>query len=344
MVVLTSKGPLAEAPGLISLFEFPTFGVPHLARPEASLEPVTLRSRLRMLRSPGKYHDALGLAKEDVVEEVEETELAAIGSFSEIRTSKLPVILSARLPSSGPQTTKEKVAWLITAVLFGIDGNFYGMLGPVTTIAEAEVFLAAHFETGAPLIFRLEQRAEVQEVIGIIKSRNMDSGRICFLNSLEAMEHVIRETEAYLGFTCPCLESEIATEKFPSPGIAGIRPSDVRRILDVVPQERILLSSGIFLKPHLKKYGGAGVGLCKDLLLAGTGASDVAKNILGVNTWRFLSFDWKKPETEKIVVKQIWTCHVCGKQDTEDVRNYSKLGFVYCSMGCLGKHRALGFP
>ena len=340
MAVLTSAGPLHERPesGFISVFEFPSCDLSNLADKTAALEPVTLQNRVAMLKSPHQFHDALLLSQEQIIDEVTGAkELCVIGNFSNFPINNVPTVLSARLPKfSGPKTVHEKIAWLTTSVLFGMNGNYYGMLGPVTDLAEVDMYIAAHQATRAPLVLQLEN-SDVFKVIDSIQSRSIDSTRFCFLNSPDSIDLLLNKTAAFLGFTCPCLESEFLTRVFPTRAIAGQAPSSMKQIAKLVPHDRLLLSSGMFLKPHLRKYGGVGIQLAQYLLESGD------QTVLRTAAWNFLSFEWSPPEFRKVVQKKLWTCQVCAKEDTEDVRNYSKMGFTYCSMGCLGKHRSLGF-
>lgn len=47
---------------------------------------------------------------------------------------------------------------------------------------------------------------------------------------------------------------------------------------------------------------------------------------------------WRKEEEKEEVQLKTWKCKWCGKEQTEDVKGYSKYDFVYCSMACLGAH------
>jgi Vms1-associating treble clef domain len=346
LVILTSKGPLVSNEdgklSEISMFECFDLTNPASIVESASLERLQLHNRSEFIRNPMNYYDSLSVSVNDVQQEIDSSRYQVIADLSEnpgilksVETKK-HLIYSAKIPKSC--AVKEKTSYLVSAITLGIDGIFCGMLGPVRGAEELKFYLEAQSITGAPLVVDLP----AEKILPVADNLN---NKICLLNlrgNQEAVNEIIKcAPGCYFGFTCPCPETG-TIPNFGSTEFHGTPLNKIKEYLTLLPIDRILLSSGLRLKPHFKQYGGIGMDFLFRWSVENFG-NTATSQYFGSNPNEFLDFEWKMPEVKIHVQLKMWVCKICAKTENETVRNYTKMGNVYCSMSCLSKHRELGF-
>ena len=361
MVILGSDGPIDLANvEYVNPFEHLIFDWSEL-NPSASLDRISLKNRDQVSQCPFDFLENLKtstdmLADELLISSSDKTQIivacgnpkhisdlkAAFGSVARVK-----LVIAAQLPVGFSTDLKTRVQWLKCAVELGVQNSSCGVLGPVKirSIDDMEilrVYATAQAATFAPLIVELvASSAEVVvEALKTLEESNAETSKICFLNMRLGIETILAKTDGFLGFSCPGFEMEYLDGSFE--GLPTFTQySEIAQLIHKVPHERVIISTGMFFRSHFATFGGPGLGFARTVLEKKF--PGFAHLVLRDNALKWLDFDWCPPTVEAVVKKQIWICNVCGKQGDDDVQNYTKLGFLYCSMPCLAAHRKTGF-
>ena len=332
MPILGVTGPIEFDGGLIAPFECLTFDWSSQAEKDASLDRLSLKNRSAVVTDPFRFYEALTIPIDDVVAEVDSSPFDVICSFGQpgrlveiqkrLKTGKR-IVAAAELGSDKlTASLSEQVEWLKCAVNLGLDGSYCGMLG-VCRGPGIEAYATAQAATGAPLVLLVPDH-EVKQSLEVLKAYSASMAKVVFLNARDksTINALINEG-CLVGFTSPSLEARAHASPF-----RGLSVDELKELLPEVPKDRLLLSPGLCMRHHFTNFGGFGLNR-REMTSEGTNA--------------FLTFPWEPPRVEVKVEKQFWTCHICATSGDELVRNYTKMGFTYCSMICLSRHRSAGF-
>lgn len=146
----------------------------------------------------------------------------------------------------------------------------------------------------------------------------------------------VQDRGAYVGFCAPPQAADVAWEDYPDRRPVRTEASFLEAIGRVVPS-RLLLATGLRFRCDLQAFGGSGLGYAVELLRRGS----VDELQCRANAAEFLSYPWQAPIAPEKVLHEI-ECHWCGKTKP-DGEHFSKMGFDYCSPGCIAKHRRVDF-
>ena len=348
MVILTVAGPIEpESVKRIYLFETLPIDRTDSASSTALTERISLKNRHAVVMDPLEYIDNLKVSIDDVAQELADSESTVYVRMSSVIDNATHqgfnksnhFLATATISEHMVRSSDDKqVEWLKCAIQFGINGAFCGCL-VTTDLQSIKIYLQAHKDTGAPLIIDASQHGiDWDDVILSLNDCHQD--KLVFLNiaDQQGLDFILKKTICWIGFTCSTPEASIITES----RYIGYRIDQLARIIENLPVDRLLISPGLRFKTHLRNYGGFGIGYLYDWVTKRFGG-EKSEMLFLTNPAKFLSFPWSPTKVEVIVKKDIWTCHVCNVTEDEDVQNYTKMGFVYCSMTCLSKHRKLGF-
>lgn len=129
-------------------------------------------------------------------------------------------------------------------------------------------------------------------------------------------------------------------------------------VLELVASGRcsqVLVSTGVRLRLQRERFGGGGYGHCREffapLLRSGGVGAEALTDMTARNAARLLRWWRPPPPPGRTMVR--WACAWCNtsydgplhehERLPEDQSYYEKLGFRYCSTGCLAQHRQAGF-
>eukprot|EP00439_Symbiodinium_sp_Y106_P040550 s4061_g4.t6 len=146
----------------------------------------------------------------------------------------------------------------------------------------------------------------------------------------------LQDRGAYVGFCAPPQAADVAWEDYPGRRPVRTEASFLEAIGRVAPL-RLLLATGLRFRCDLQAFGGSGLGYAVELLQRGS----VDELQCRANAVEFLSYPWQAPKPPEKVLHEI-ECHWCGKVKP-DGEHFSKMGFDYCSPGCIAKHRRVDF-
>lgn len=331
MPILGVDGPIEVTDVSIAPFECLSFDWSSQAAPSASLDRLTLKNRAAVVANPFSFHEALTIPIDEAVSEVDNSSFDIVCSFSapskvkeiqkRLKTGK-KLVAAAELTSEKLKTSvTEQVEWLKCAIRIGLEGSYCGILG-VCKGPGIDAYAAAQAATGAPLVL-LVPDDQVLSSIDSLKACGATLAKVAFLNIRDELilQRLMKE-ECRIGYTCPTFD--IRTHATP---FNAVSPVELSALSSLIPKEKLLLSPGLCMRHHFSNFGGLGLN----------------RPEMRTDAIDFFSFPWEPPRVEVKIEKQLWSCDVCGTSGDESVRNYTKMGFTYCSMTCLSTHRKAGF-
>ncbi|CEM23463.1 unnamed protein product [Vitrella brassicaformis CCMP3155] len=158
-----------------------------------------------------------------------------------------------------------------------------------------------------------------------------------------------------VGLTCSGYDYSVVEQRWP--GKAPLRsPDDALRVMERLVTDadsredaagRLMVSTGVMMRMHLKKYGGCGYGFAPALLRRQvpqrySECHEMIDRMTFCNAVDFLAYPWTPPPAAEVSV-QTFLCHWCRGAYPDTQVKYEKLGFTYCSMPCLSSHRKVHF-
>jgi len=108
---------------------------------------------------------------------------------------------------------------------------------------------------------------------------------------------------------------------------------------------QIIISNNINFKSQLTSYGGMGYSnLYENIILPFFITKYSAEIINGITYKNMLPIlAWWKEKPKQEIKQKTWKCHWCQKDYEESHDNFSKHGFIYCSIECLRAHSKTNF-
>lgn len=107
--------------------------------------------------------------------------------------------------------------------------------------------------------------------------------------------------------------------------------------------EKVMISSGIFYKTDLQKYGGIGLSIVEEVinaLLQKDNGEELVSKVAKGNAGRVFCW-WKTPSKTTFTADDSWICGSCQKEFDSTTKKFSKDGNEFCSPMCFKKYLKL---
>jgi hypothetical protein len=348
-MIIGCNGPLAIDPETkVLLFESVLFDRSKSAASKDS-ERISLENRWKFTRNPSSYLDNLVGSLDALEHELKSLEgkwLVCLHSndllltssnkelfsrFKSIVTNQEPnikIVLSISVPGTISDET-QGTEYLLSHIHYGIQNGslLFGMLGPMvidsdTSESQVRMYVNAQQKSGSPVL--TVQVKDSNRFQALAKSIDFNWNKTVIFGIKSAANLKDISQEITIGLT--------------------VNPADLVASgnTDGAPPDLFstVISTGVECKTDMKKFGGEGIDFCyryydwKDLESATSRALSL------------LNFDWNPPMLNVVVEDESakWVCDICGlTARLNEKENYTKHGYTYCSIACLGEHRKRGF-
>lgn len=364
-MILGPNGPIQiDDKTIILFFESALFDSSHLARQSPlNTARISLENRSQAVCVPENWLDNLSgnldaletelkaLYDTNVVICLHSNQLLLEGSRDVVDRFKAiierhKIILSISVPPSIVDES-QGAEYLASHVHYGSSNGalLFGMLGPLvidelTDIGHVRMYTIAQEKAGNVLMLVHVRRFERLKRLITDFGLSLNYARTVFVGLRQENVDELLESSPHLNILITLNPDSICRQDR-----RCLSPSRSLGILERYrkePKVTIVMSTGCMYKTDLIKFGGQGFKYSMNFLrpdsLQYFESSKGGKQLI--------EFNWDPPKLcfikEEEVVK--WVCEICGFVARSDqVENYTKHGFTYCSIACLSEHRKRNF-